>query len=113
ADGGDVAPTPAGPVHGPGTSTSDSIPAMLSDGEYVIRASQAKKYRGLLDAINYGAAGFADGGEVQGLKSGGKPKPPTKAQRAAAAHRIGLAKARPEYLAALAAQHALAAMRSN
>lgn len=28
-----------GPVSGPGTSTSDSIPARLSDGEYVIPAS--------------------------------------------------------------------------
>lgn len=31
-----------GKVEGPGTSTSDSIPAMLSDGEYVIQASAAK-----------------------------------------------------------------------
>jgi len=28
-----------GPVSGPGTSTSDSIPARLSDGEYVIPAA--------------------------------------------------------------------------
>ena len=28
-----------GPVNGPGTATSDSIPAMLSDGEYVIPAN--------------------------------------------------------------------------
>src|SRR5690606_17948919 len=26
-----------GEVHGPGTSTSDNIPALLSDGEYVVR----------------------------------------------------------------------------
>lgn len=31
-----------GRVVGPGTSTSDSIPAMLSNGEYVIKASSAK-----------------------------------------------------------------------
>lgn len=32
-----------GRVIGPGTATSDSIPAMLSDGEYVIRASAANQ----------------------------------------------------------------------
>lgn len=31
-----------GKVEGPGTSTSDSIPAMLSDGEYVINAKSAQ-----------------------------------------------------------------------
>src|SRR5262249_51512296 len=52
-----------GHLSGPGTSTSDSIPAMLSDGEYVIKASSARKAgRGLLDRIN--AGNFADGGEV-------------------------------------------------
>jgi hypothetical protein len=44
-----------GYVTGPGTSTSDSIPAMLSKGEYVIRAAQVTKYRSLLEAINSGA----------------------------------------------------------
>ena len=34
---------PSGFVTGPGTSTSDSIPAWLSDGEYVIRAAAARK----------------------------------------------------------------------
>jgi uncharacterized protein YcbK (DUF882 family) len=32
-----------GPVFGAGTATSDSVPAMLSNGEYVIRASSAAK----------------------------------------------------------------------
>ena len=32
-----------GPVFGPGSGTSDSIPAMLSNGEYVIRAAAAQK----------------------------------------------------------------------
>jgi hypothetical protein len=42
-----------GPINGPGTSTSDSIPALLSDGEYVIKASSVKRV-GLsnLDVIN-------------------------------------------------------------
>jgi TP901 family phage tail tape measure protein len=42
-----------GTVTGPGTSTSDSIPAMLSDGEYVVKASAVDKYGvPLLHAIN-------------------------------------------------------------
>lgn len=32
-----------GPVFGPGTGTSDSIPAMLSNGEYVIRSAAASR----------------------------------------------------------------------
>jgi TP901 family phage tail tape measure protein len=44
-----------GPVAGPGTGRSDSIPAMLSNGEYVIKAAAAKKLgRGFLDSVNNG-----------------------------------------------------------
>ncbi|MEW5972342.1 MAG: tape measure protein [Pseudomonadota bacterium] len=44
-----------GKVSGPGTATSDSIPAMLSAGEYVIRAASVRKYgHALLAAINQG-----------------------------------------------------------
>ena len=39
ADGGDV---DGGDVDGPGSDTSDSIPAMLSDGEYVLPADTVK-----------------------------------------------------------------------
>ncbi|MCX8016674.1 MAG: phage tail tape measure protein [Rhodocyclaceae bacterium] len=55
ANGGMVGMAGGGRVFGPGTSTSDSIPAMLSAGEYVIRASSVRKYgAALLDAINSG-----------------------------------------------------------
>lgn len=37
AKGGDVFPRKTGAISGPGTKTSDSIPAMLSDGEFVQR----------------------------------------------------------------------------
>ena len=37
AKGGDVFPRKTGQISGPGTKTSDSIPAMLSDGEFVQR----------------------------------------------------------------------------
>lgn len=54
-----------GPVFGPGSGTSDSIPAMLSNGEFVIRASSVRKYGiGMLDNINEGRALFAKGGFV-------------------------------------------------
>lgn len=39
-------------IKGKGTTTSDSIPAMISKGESVIKASQTKKYKGALEAIN-------------------------------------------------------------
>jgi hypothetical protein len=47
-----------GGVRGPGTSTSDSIPAMLSNGEYVLRASAVQAIGvPLLDEINKMAMG--------------------------------------------------------
>ena len=52
-----------GHIKGPGTGTSDSIPAWLSNGEFVVKASQTAKYRGLLESINNG---YASGGFVQG-----------------------------------------------
>jgi TP901 family phage tail tape measure protein len=58
-------------IAGPGTGTSDSIPAMLSDGEFVINAKQASRFGALLEAINsgrygrgYGYPQFASGGSV-------------------------------------------------
>jgi hypothetical protein len=52
-----------GPVWGAGTATSDSIPAMLSNGEYVINASSVKTYgQGIFDKFN--EKKFAAGGAV-------------------------------------------------
>lgn len=54
-----------GKVYGAGTGTSDSIPAMLSNGEFVINAKSAKKFEPLLTAINNSSfAKFAAGGLV-------------------------------------------------
>lgn len=56
-----------GEVSGPGTSTSDSVPAMLSDGEYVVNAKATKRHRAALEAINSGRMpAFAVGGIVRG-----------------------------------------------
>lgn len=63
--GGLLSLAEGGHVHGPGTATSDSIPAMLSDGEYVVNAKATRKYLPALEAINSGKApAFATGGIV-------------------------------------------------
>jgi hypothetical protein len=58
-----------GYISGPGTATSDSIPALLSNGEYVIKAASVTKFgKNFLDAINAGnLPGFKKGGSA--LKS--------------------------------------------
>lgn len=55
-----------GHVSGRGTSRSDSIPALLSNGEYVINASAVRKYGvGNLNLLNSGSMPrFASGGSV-------------------------------------------------
>jgi hypothetical protein len=55
-----------GHVRGPGTSTSDSIPARLSDGEFVIRSAAVQKFGvGFMHAINsMMMPAFASGGLV-------------------------------------------------
>lgn len=56
-----------GKVTGPGTGTSDSILARLSNGEYVLRAAAVKQYgTALLDRMNgLHLPAFADGGVVE------------------------------------------------
>lgn len=51
-----------GMIAGPGTGTSDSIPALLSNGEFVMNAKSTETYRPLLEAMN--ARRFAGGGYV-------------------------------------------------
>lgn len=61
-----------GMIRGPGTSTSDSIPALLSNGEYVIRAAAVRKLgKRHLDMLNKGIPipRFADGGMVGAVAS--------------------------------------------
>lgn len=45
-----------GYLSGPGTSTSDSIPALLSTGEFVVNARSTSKFRPLLETLNSGKA---------------------------------------------------------
>ena len=56
-----------GPITGPGTGRSDSIPAMLSNGEFVVNAGATKKYRPLLDALNYADGTPSTPGSVNAL----------------------------------------------
>ncbi|CAJ6021870.1 tail length tape measure protein gp13 [Burkholderia pseudomallei] len=66
-----------GAVWGPGTSTSDSIPAQLSNGEFVVRAAVVSQpgVRAHLERLNAGRrsgfARFAAGGLVGGSAGGG------------------------------------------
>jgi len=71
---GDPRPAPrqaaeGGYISGPGTQTSDSIPARLSNGEYVIKASSVSKYgKNFLDNVNEGKLGFGNGGYMMPQK---------------------------------------------
>jgi LysM repeat protein len=70
----------SGAVSGPGGPKSDKIAALLSNGEYVIRASSVNKYgMGMMNAINQGKyKRFAVGGAVTGA-GGGSAAPGVKA----------------------------------
>lgn len=67
---GTPAAATGGTIKGPGTGTSDSILARLSNGEFVVNAKAAAMNRPLLETINAGRVprlpGFAAGGAVGG-----------------------------------------------
>jgi len=65
AQGGVVEAATGGLIRGPGTGTSDSIPARLSNGEFVVNARETGRHLDLLRAINAGELpAFASGGLV-------------------------------------------------
>jgi hypothetical protein len=57
-----------GEINGPGTGTSDSILANVSNGEFIVRADAAQRNLGLLDYLNrHGSLpGFASGSSASG-----------------------------------------------
>jgi len=60
-----------GVISGPGTGTSDSIPAMLSNGEAIIPAKEVAANRGLVEGLIAGnIPGFSKGG-IMGYAGGG------------------------------------------
>lgn len=65
-----------GYISGPGTSRSDSIPARLSNGEFVVNARATAQNRDLLQAINAGGLpAFSDGGFVGAIPQGAPALP--------------------------------------
>lgn len=59
---GGVMAAEGGLIRGPGTGTSDSIPALLSNGEYVLRADAVQRYgTGFLDSLNDEKMSFRGG----------------------------------------------------
>lgn len=67
-----VAAATGGHIRGPGTGTSDSIPAWLSDGEFVVKASATKQWLPVLHAINENRMpAFAAGGPVGAMRGSG------------------------------------------
>ena len=71
---GGITRAAGGPVWGPGTGTSDEVPARLSNGEYVIRAAAVQHYGlGFLDRVN--AARFATGGYAGAVPAAPAPGP--------------------------------------
>lgn len=74
-----------GQVRGPGTTTSDSIPAWLSDQEYVVRAAAVQHYGvGFFDAAN--AMRLADGGSPGETAAERKKRRAAEEARRKAAH---------------------------
>lgn len=74
-EGGVVEAANGGFIRGPGTGTSDSIPARLSDGEYVVNARATSRNLDLLEAINSGRlAAFATGGLAGSRLSTGRDR---------------------------------------
>lgn len=65
-DGGPIKLAGGGGVRGPGGPRADKVPAMLSNGEFVVNAAATQKNRGLLEAINSGKSlMLANGGIVR------------------------------------------------
>ena len=66
---GNIGPGPlGGGVVGPGTGTSDSIPAMLSNGEYVLPADTVNGMGGP-GGVSSMVQGYAEGGPVNSMQS--------------------------------------------
>ena len=79
-------PASGGLLEGPGSGTSDDIPIMASNGEFVVNAKSTAKNLSLLEAINSGTVGhYAAGGQVAGFAAGGHVKAPKLSVSAKAA----------------------------
>lgn len=65
-----------GYISGPGTASSDSVPALLSNGEYVIKAAAVSQYgRGFFESLNarrFASGGYVGGGSTPSFGGGGR-----------------------------------------
>lgn len=80
-------------ITGPGSGTSDSVPAWLSNGEYVINSAATARYRPLLEALNaqrFATGGYVGGGSVdwQGISALANDNPVSDAALAAAKRKV-------------------------
>ena len=105
-----------GYITGPGTATSDSIPARLSNGEFVMQAAAVDHYGvGMMHALN--ARRFAKGGSAKKAKDLAKELAQAKheanrqKQIAAQVERLGLGDTAISYLGGLSSQAALKALQ--
>ncbi len=77
---GSVKAATGGRVSGPGSGTSDSITARLSNGEYVVNAASTRANLPLLEAINSGRARrFATAASSVPCRRSRRPRPPLPA----------------------------------
>lgn len=87
-----------GAVHGPGTWTSDSVPALLSNGEHVITATEVARAGGqdaiyrMRAAINSGLK-FANGGGVENGSYARSPVIRNEVMRPSSSDGLGVAQA--------------------
>jgi hypothetical protein len=105
-----------GYITGPGTATSDSIPARLSNGEFVMQAAAVDHYGvGMMHALN--ARRFAKGGSAKKAKDLAKELAQAKheanrqKQIAAQVDRLNLGETAISYLGGLSSQAALKALK--
>ena len=68
-----------GQVHG--RAGVDRIPAMLTQGEFVVNADAARAYGPELEAINAGADGYARGGRVRRKRKSSRERAAERAER--------------------------------
>jgi len=96
-------------ITGPGTATSDSIPAWLSNGEYVIRAAAVQRY-GVDTFHKLNALNFAKGGEVKKELKQSKAEAARQRRIAAQAERRGLSDTVLSFLGGMSSKAALKAL---
>jgi hypothetical protein len=108
AEGGLVGFASGGRVTGPGTGTSDSIPARLSNGEFVINAKSTRDNLPLLQSINSGSFDMLK--MAEGGLAGTKPVMPMRSPQQQAPQQATVAPASVRVMNFLDPKESLAAL---